>query len=1497
MIDWGTQGQLDRLYRRIMMTVAPAAINTGNDKDSIHKVQLQINGTPELLDDVPVMQLYGIASYAPPGTDATAIFFKGDRSNPVVVATGNQKARIRNQKPGEISLYTDEGDTLAFNRGNNININGKSSVKVDTKDATIKASDQVTLDGKTEITQNLTVQLDIKSWGKIDAHGGFFVDGVPIGEGGGGPGTPGPEGPPGPAGPIGPQGPQGTNGNTVLSGHGNPAVALGVNGDFYLELNTEAMFGPKALGAWPATGVPLIGPPGVPGAPGAIGPAGAVGAAGPAGTQGPAGPTGATGPEGPQGIPGTGVGVPGAYVEDTGSPLTLTDSVPINLASVALSAGDWVVNGSAYFSTGTALIYDITLGASSTSDTLPPIPYYAQISPDGALSGGEWSLSIPEQRFDLSAPATVYLVAQVGFGEGSTVTATGHISARQAVGFTDGSGTGPPGPQGPAGPTGPPGATGATGAQGPIGATGTPGPQGNPGAAGPPGADGATGPAGANGAAGPQGVPGPPGVDGAPGPVGPQGPEGPDWNVGTGLQLVPSTGVAVWDSGTSSWDGGAAVWDGGGSTIQVATPYLPLLGGTLSGALYSLNRIDAHGGFFIDGVPFTAGEGPPGPPGPPGPEGPEGPSGSPGPYLENTGLPQTLADSIAVNLTSISLDPGDWIVNGAVYFNTGTALIYFLAAGANIPSATLPAFPNYTRSSPNGALAGGQWSVPIPEQRFYLTTPTTVYLVAEAGFGAGSTVTGTGHLSARQAVTFIDGAGTGPAGPQGVPGPPGSTGPAGSAGPQGPIGPTGAQGPIGNTGPAGATGATGATGTQGATGAAGPQGPIGNTGPAGPQGVKGDTGNPGPTGSTGPPGATGATGPAGPQGDPGPQGPQGIPGTGVGIPGPQGDPGPPGPTGPQGPAGATGATGPQGVKGDTGTTGTTGSQGPPGTTGATGSAGAQGLKGDTGDPGPPGATGAQGPIGNTGPAGTTGATGAAGPQGPIGNTGNTGPPGTPGATGAQGPQGTAGATGPTGPQGPNWNVGTGLALDAGTPATIRVATPYVPISGATMTGALLLSEDPAVPTEAATKRYVDNLFTPGSYTENTGSSTTLTDSVAANLTSLSLAAGEWIVNGSVYFNTGLALIYNLMAGANATSATLPALPYYTRSSPNGALAGGQWSVPIPEQRYVLATPTTIYLVAQAGFGAGSTVTGFGHLSARLAKAIGSFGGPPGPAGTPGAQGPTGLTGTPGTPGATGAAGAQGLQGPPGATGAAGGQGPKGDTGATGLPGTTGATGAQGTAGATGATGSQGPPGNTGATGAQGPQGNTGATGSQGPPGNTGATGAQGPQGPNWNVGAGLALDAGSPATIRTSVPYLPIAGTSTNDNAAAGNIGELLDAILLIGSAVSLTNNTITAITTLSLGAGDWEVSGEFWLVNAGTTITGITAALNTSAALPGVPQSNTAQTRIDGLATTVNAQIVLSPCRASLNASTVYTLVGRAIFSGGTSLGGYGKIHARRVR
>ena len=127
--------------------------------------------------------------------------------------------------------------------------------------------------------------------------------------------------------------------NTVLNGKGVPSSKLGVNGDFYIDVTTFNIYGPKANNKWPAP-ISLKGPAGtngtdgkngdkgssVTGNVGAQGDKGETGAQGPQGEKGEkgekgdTGATGATGATGPMGLTGaTGLTGPQGLKGDTGA--------------------------------------------------------------------------------------------------------------------------------------------------------------------------------------------------------------------------------------------------------------------------------------------------------------------------------------------------------------------------------------------------------------------------------------------------------------------------------------------------------------------------------------------------------------------------------------------------------------------------------------------------------------------------------------------------------------------------------------------------------------------------------------------------------------------------------------------------------------------------------------------------------------------------------------------------------------------------------------------------------------------------------------------------------------------------------------------------------------------------------------------------------------------------------------------------------------------------
>jgi hypothetical protein len=147
-----------------------------------------------------------------------------------------------------------------------------------------------------------------------------------------------------------------------------------------------------------------------------------------------------------------------------------------------------------------------------------------------------------------------------------------------------------------------------------------------------------------------------------------------------------------------------------------------------------------------------------------------------------------------------------------------------------------------------------------------------------------------------------------------------------------------------------------------------------------------------------------------------------------------------------------------------------------------------------------------------------------------------------------------------------------------------------------------------------------------------------------------------------------------------------------------------------------------------------------------------------------------------------------------------------------------------------------------------------------------------------------------------------VIGTTTNDNAAAGSVGELLSAIVLVGSAVSVTANVSANIVTLSLTAGDWDVWGELWLDGDNSTIiTRVLASITlTSSTIASVPAVDSTFCDVFGSTSTIGSfsapAFPTGACRISVASTTNVYLVANVGFTISTATA-YGKILARRVR
>ena len=140
-------------------------------------------------------------------------------------------------------------------------------------------------------------------------------------------------------------------------------------------------------------------------------------------------------------------------------------------------------------------------------------------------------------------------------------------------------------------------------------------------------------------------------------------------------------------------------------------------------------------------------------------------------------------------------------------------------------------------------------------------------------------------------------------------------------------------------------------------------------------------------------------------------------------------------------------------------------------------------------------------------------------------------------------------------------------------------------------------------------------------------------------------------------------------------------------------------------------------------------------------------------------------------------------------------------------------------------------------------------------------------------------------------------GVIDGSDAAVGEVGEYLESIVPVGSAISLVNNVQAQITQLLLSPGDWDIyGGGAIFTDAATTLTlaylGLSdngTSINLYAASGAIWPSWT-----PGIVATIPCSG--TPMRISQTVNKTVWLMALGQFSAGT-LKAFGELSARRVR
>lgn len=165
------------ILQKIKALLARGTLIMSDDKPKMRTIQSEfLKG--DVREGLEHFEPYGWTSKAKAGAECLGLFFNGDRSHGVVVATADRRFRLHVEE-GEVAIFDDLGQKVHLTRsgisivtGLNVTAEVGGSLSADVAgSATLKAA-SVTIDApQTTVTGNVLVQ------GKITGTGGMAISG------------------------------------------------------------------------------------------------------------------------------------------------------------------------------------------------------------------------------------------------------------------------------------------------------------------------------------------------------------------------------------------------------------------------------------------------------------------------------------------------------------------------------------------------------------------------------------------------------------------------------------------------------------------------------------------------------------------------------------------------------------------------------------------------------------------------------------------------------------------------------------------------------------------------------------------------------------------------------------------------------------------------------------------------------------------------------------------------------------------------------------------------------------------------------------------------------------------------------------------------------------------------------------------------------------------------------------------------------------------------
>ena len=159
----------------------------------------------------------------------------------------------------------------------------------------------------------------------------------------------------------------------------------------------------------------------------------------------------------------------------------------------------------------------------------------------------------------------------------------------------------------------------------------------------------------------------------------------------------------------------------------------------------------------------------------------------------------------------------------------------------------------------------------------------------------------------------------------------------------------------------------------------------------------------------------------------------------------------------------------------------------------------------------------------------------------------------------------------------------------------------------------------------------------------------------------------------------------------------------------------------------------------------------------------------------------------------------------------------------------------------------------------------------------------------------------NPLTINRASGAVTLRGSQDASAAAAGRVGEVIEAAIAVGSALGLTTNVQTVLTSIVLTPGDWDITVQAMFVGGATTrVTYLVTGYSTTTQVVNSPVGSYSanywpQSTIFNTGITV-ISLPVSPGVVRVAGNTTYNMIVMGTFDTST-LSAWGRITARRRR